>query len=156
MTRHEVVSWKDAWDDLDRARVANALDAMPDWAEAWIPSSRSYIGVWVYGSLRSRDWPFPFGGGGFVHERWHRGLVVRPGSLEWPGGMWCDGLDEDLFPVLEEGDRVTYGYLDYYRWFPLSTRGRSGRRGPRADPPTVRLCPVHHVQLPATGVCDFC
>ena len=36
------------------------------------------------------------------------------------------------------------------------TRQEAARRRAAAPPPPVQLCPVHHIALPRTGICDEC
>lgn len=160
MARQKVLEWNDMWSLQDRARIANALSVMPNSAHIYETPSKSYIGVRVYGPTVARsstDIFRAFFGQDDGRDGWYRGLVIYPGWLQWPGGKWTDGLDDELFPYLEEGESDTFGWTTWYQWFPLSTLGtRGGWNLRQAAGKAALTCPNCHLTVPATGVCDFC
>lgn len=160
LTRSQVLAWNEAWSDRDRARVANALDVLPEDAHAYVPASKAYVGVMVYGLLMhhggSDGWYMGAVDGTGFRSGEYRGLVIHKGSLEWPEGRWSKDLDPGLFPELYEDERVVFDEWRYFQWVPLSTVGRTGPHGAPVPEQPVRLCPVHFTVLPTTNVCDLC
>jgi hypothetical protein len=98
MLRTQVIEWNEPWNTRDRARVAAALEAIPD-GRCVLPNAGTHIGVWIKG---------------------HIALKVFPGYLEWPGvdNRWNKDLPPDLFPEMQ-GD-------GHSEWHGLSTFQHKG------------------------------
>ena|ERR1017187_1984261 len=91
MLKSEAIKWNEPWSQRDRARIAAALEAIPD-GRCVLPSAGTHIGVWING---------------------HLALKIYPGYLVWPGKDWTEDLSPDLFPDMQEDERD--------RWHGLST-----------------------------------
>jgi hypothetical protein len=152
LDRAQVLSWNRDWSQLDRVRIGDALDQFPDWAIYNLPPAKGEIGVWIHGSTQSTNlFDRPHG-----QERWHRGLIIHRGWLEWPGGAWSNNLDRSLFPEVREGEKDIFECTRYYEWYPLSTFAGTGARGATNRLKAPAFCPTCHLALPANGICDDC
>ena len=93
MLRTEVIEWNEPWNTRDRARIAAALEAIPNGVYV-LPSAGNRIGVWI------ND---------------HLALMIYPGYLEWPGGRWNKDLPRDLFPDMQGDEHSDWHGLSSFQ-----------------------------------------
>lgn len=137
ITRSDILARNLQWTDVDRETLRQVLDAVSDRVD--------------HAYRRQSYWALkPIAGTPRVPLFVHLHSVAVDRDIDLPAD-----LAARAFP----GSR---GANDQYVIIEFST-ARQERRAPaaqlrteRTPPNSVKTCPVHFVELPATGVCDLC
>lgn len=79
-----------------------------------------------------------------VHWGWTEGFVNEEEVLMATDGRW----------TYVQSDHLGAGM--YYVEHPINRLHEGGGGAPGKHEPLAQVCPVHHVALPSTGLCDDC
>ena len=122
-------------------------DQVLNWRESWSLGDRERISA-ALDALEGGVYKAPPSGGYLAV--WVSNQIVftiNPGYISWRRGPYTRDLPAELFPDMSSNDT--------HEWHELSTFRYDGG-GPANTEPDEKVCPIHGMALPKTGICDDC
>jgi hypothetical protein len=111
-----------------------------NWSQDWSDADRKLIEQNL-NRLNAQTFYMPPSGGyiGCVDVHARVVMTIHSGYLEFKRDVAPADLPDPKWPGLT-----------------LSTFIYCGSRNPSPDDEDLQFCPIHHIALPATGICDYC
>ncbi|MCE0539344.1 hypothetical protein LWF15_27985 [Kineosporia rhizophila] len=122
-------------------------DQVLSWRESWSQADRDRIAAALDAIDGGAYLAPPSGGylGAWVNHQMV--FTINPGYVAWRLGPYTKELPSELFPSMYANETHEWHELSTFRYY------GGGVKNIEAE---EKVCPIHGMTLPKTGICDDC